>query len=264
MPADPADIAFIRDADRPILTHGRALAAGQAIRAHSHPRGQLLWAIRGVLQVVCQSGVWVVPPSHAVWIPGDMPHQVVFEVDSEMLNLYVDPSIAVRTRHGEDCAVLVLTPLARELIRRIGALLGEMGAAASFDNRLRRLCGVILDELEHLTEAKFNLPGGQDARLMRVTRHLVKHPDDRQSLTELAELAAASTRTLERLFRNETGQSFRQWRSRLRLLSAIEKLNLGQSSTAIAASLGYRSPSAFVAAFREQFGTSPQRLLRME
>jgi AraC-like DNA-binding protein len=256
--ADPANIAFIHDPDRPILTHGRVLAAGQTIRAHSHPRGQLLWAMRGVLRVVCCSVVWVVPPSHAVWIPGNMGHQIFFETDTEMLNIYVDSSVGIRAQHGQNCMVLLLTPLARELIRRIGT----MGAVALFDDRLRRLCDVILDELESLTEAKFNLPGGQDPRLMRVTSHLVKHPDNRQSLSELAEFAAASTRTLERLFRNETGLSFRQWRSRLRLLAAIEKLGIGQSSTAIALSLGYRSPSAFIAAFREQFGTSPQRLLQ--
>jgi len=251
----PAGIAFIRDPARPILTHGRALAAGQAIAAHSHPRGQLLWALRGVLRVVCQASVWVVPPSHAVWIPGGMPHQVFFDIDAEMLNLYVDPSLAAHLR--QDCAVLVLTPLARELILRIGA-------AASFDGRLLRLCGVMLDELQHLAEARFNLPGGQDPRLTRVTRHLIKHPHDKRTLVQLAQLAAASPRTLERLFRNQTGLTLRQWRSRLRLLAAIEKLNLGQSSTAIALSLGYRNASAFVAAFRQQFGAPPQKIFRLQ
>jgi AraC-like DNA-binding protein len=50
----------------------------------------------------------------------------------------------------------------------------------------------------------------------------------------------------------------------LRLLPAIEKLNRWQSSTAIALSLGYRSTSAFVAAFRKPFGVSPQRVFKVE
>lgn len=256
---DPSDIAFTIDPARPILTHGRVIAAGRAVRPHSHPRGQLLWAMRGVLRVVSNSCIWLVPPSHAVWIPGGMEHQVTIEAEAELLNIYVDPSVTVRppTRPMPCCAVLLLTPLARELIRR----LGDSDTSAPFDDRLLRFCAVLLDEVEGLSEAPLNLPGGQDERLVRVTRHLICHPEDPSQLPELSQIAGASPRTLERLFRAETGLSFRQWRSKLRLLSAIEALNRGESSTTIAFSMGYSSPSAFIAAFREAFGTTPQRFL---
>ncbi|KGJ05193.1 hypothetical protein IT41_07365 [Paracoccus halophilus] len=257
---DPADIAYVLDPARPILTHGRVIETGRALRSHNHPRGQLLWAMRGVLRVVSNACIWLVPPSHAVWIPPGMEHQVTIESEAELLNIYVDPSITVRkpTRPMPCCAVLLLTPLAREMIRR----LGESDTSAPFDDRLLRFCAVLLDELEQLAEAPLNLPGGQDERLSRVTRQLIRHPDDPRQLTELSRDAGASPRTLERLFRAETGLSFRQWRSKLRLLSAIEALNRGDSSTTIAFSMGYSSPSAFIAAFREAFGTTPQRFLR--
>ncbi|MDQ2067163.1 helix-turn-helix transcriptional regulator [Xinfangfangia sp. CPCC 101601] len=256
---DPADVAYILDPARPVLTHGRVIGTGQALRAHSHPRGQLLWAMRGVLRVVSNACIWLVPPSHAVWIPGGMEHQVTIEAEAELLNIYVDPSISVRktNRPIPCCAVLLLTPLAREMIRR----LGESDTSLPFDARLLRLCSVLLDELDLLTEAPLNLPGGQDERLTRVTRHLIGHPDEQSQLPELSQMAGASPRTMERLFRAETGLSFRQWRSKLRLLSAIEALNRGESSTTIAFSMGYSSPSAFIAAFREAFGTTPQRFL---
>lgn len=109
---------------------------------------------------------------------------------------------------------------------------------------------VLLDEVERLPEAPLDLPGGQDKR---PTRHLIRHPNDPRPLPDLSRIAGASPRTLERLFRAETGLGFRQWRSKLRLLSAIESLNRGESSTSIAYSMGYSSPSAF--------GTTPQRFL---
>jgi len=256
----PSGFAFTIDPARPILTDGRVIEAGRAVRPHSHPRGQLLWAMRGVLRVVSDACIWVVPPSHAVWIPGGMEHQVTIEAEAELLNIYVDPSITVRApRHPmPGCAVLLLTPLARELIRR----LGDSDTSEPFDDRLLRFCSVLLDEVEQLAEAPLNLPGGQDERLVRVTRHLICHPEDPCQLPELSQIAGASPRTLERLFRAETGLSFRQWRSKLRLLGAIEALNRGESSTAIAFSMGYSSPSAFIAAFREAFDTTPQRFLR--
>ncbi|MFE3839030.1 AraC family transcriptional regulator [Pseudogemmobacter sonorensis] len=256
---EPSDIAFTMDPARPILTHGRVIGAGRSVRPHSHPRGQLLWAMRGVLRVASNACIWLVPPSHAVWIPGGMEHQVTIESEAELLNIYVDPSVPVReTSHPLPCcAVLLLTPLAREMIRR----LGEADTSGPFDDRLVRFCAVLLDELRDLAEAPLNLPGGRDDRLTRVTRHLIRHPHEASQLTELGQIAGASPRTLERLFRAETGLSFRQWRSKLRLLNAIEALNRGESSTTIAFSMGYSSPSAFIAAFREAFGTTPQRFL---
>lgn len=257
---DPADIAYVIDPARPILTHGRVIETGRALRSHSHPRGQLLWAMRGVLRVASNACIWLVPPSHAVWIPGGMEHRVTIEAEAELLNIYVDPSIRVRETASPlpCCAVLLLTPLAREMIRR----LGDSDTSAAYDDRLLRFCAALLDELESLTEAPLNLPGGRDERLTRVTRYLIRHPDEPGQLAELGQIAGASPRTLERLFRAETGLSFRQWRSKLRLLNAIEALNRGESSTTIAYSMGYSSPSAFIAAFREAFGTTPQRFLR--
>lgn len=255
----PAGAAFTRDPARPILTHGQTIGAGRAMPAHSHPRGQLLWARRGVLRVTSNLCIWLVPPSHAVWIPGGMRHQVTFESDTRMLSIYVDPSRPTRIPQQPMpcCSVLLLSPLAREMILR----LDEADTSAPFDAPLLRFCDVLLDELEHLPEAPLNLPGGQDQRLTRVTGHLIAHPGDQMSLADLGQMAGASPRTLERLFRGETGLSFRQWRSKLRLLSAIEALNRGESSTSIAFSMGYRSPSAFIAAFRTAFGTTPQRFL---
>lgn len=256
---DPADIAYVLDPARPILTHGRRIETGRALRAHSHPRGQLLWAMRGVLRVASSGCIWLVPPSHAVWIPGGIQHQVTVEAEAELLNLYVDPAIPVRQDRGPPpcCAVLLLTPLAREMIRR----LGETDTTQPFDAPLLRFCAVLVDELQALAEAPLNLPGGRDERLARVTRHMIGHPGEQRQLSELGRIAGASPRTLERLFRAETGLSFRQWRAKLRLLSAIEALNRGESSTAIAYSMGYGSPSAFIAAFRAAFGITPQRFL---
>lgn len=41
---------------------------------HRHRKGQLVMALRG--GVVCEvpQAMWMVPPHHAVWIPGGMPH----------------------------------------------------------------------------------------------------------------------------------------------------------------------------------------------
>ena len=251
---------YVEDPAHPVLASGRTLGAGVAIPPHSHPRSQLLWAAEGVLRVTSTGSVWIVPPSHAVWIPGGIIHDVVTETEVAIRSLYVDPSRPLRVAPGRaaQCSVLLLTPLLRELILR----LNRAGRPAGHDAARDRLGAVALDEIEALEEAPLSLPGGRDPRLQRLMRHLRAEPGDPRPLAALAAIAGASPRTLERLFRRETGLTFRQWRSRLRLLLAIERLDRGQSSTAIAWSLGYSSPSAFVAAFRQSFGTAPQSFLQ--
>jgi len=82
-------------------------------------------------------------------------------------------------------------------------------------------------------------------------------PQDRRGQASLAAAVGVSERTLTRLFRSETGLSFRDWRSRMRFMLALERLDRGESSTSLAHGLGYSSPSAFIAAFRKQFGAPP-------
>lgn len=253
----PSATGYLLDPDRPILAYGRTMRPADGIAPHHHPRAQLLWALRGVLRITAANATWIVPPSHAVWIPGNVPHQVQSDTETEIRNLYIHPALPLRAAH-QTCAVLTLTPLMRALILR----LHSEDTAEAFPPRLLRLTAVIADEIETLPEAPLHLPGGHDPRLVRLTRHLINHPEDPSPLPVLARNTAASTRTLERLFRQETGLSYRQWRARQRLLLAIERLTLGQSSATIAYALGYRSPSAFTAAFRAEFGTPPQSFLK--
>lgn len=251
----PSHAAFVLDPERPVLSHGRDLEAEARIAPHSHPRGQLLWAAEGVLRVTTDKAIWIVPASHAVWIPGGSVHQLVTETVARTRNLYIDPAFPVR-QQTPGCCMLLLTPLMREIILRLTSA-GATDDGAS----VQRLGLVAIDEIERLEATSQNLPAGQDARLRRLIGHLLRHPDEQRPLPELSRIAGASVRTLERLFSAETGMSFRQWRSRLRLLNAIELLRQGKSSTTVAHSLGYHSASAFVAAFRQHFGCPPQRFL---
>ncbi len=70
---------------------------------------------------------------------------------------------------------------------------------------------------------------------------------------------STSVRTLERLFQKETGMTFGKWRQQLRLLHALRLLAGGRPVTAVALDVGYDSPSAFIAAFKGFFGTTPAR-----
>jgi AraC-like DNA-binding protein len=66
-------------------------------------------------------------------------------------------------------------------------------------------------------------------------------------------------RTLERLFDAETGMTFGRWRREARFLHGLRSLAQGVPVTRVSAETGYRSASAFVAAFKARFRTTPGR-----
>ncbi|TCT44905.1 AraC family transcriptional regulator [Martelella mediterranea] len=222
----------------------------------AHPRGQLLWAENGILRVHACGAHWLVPTSHAVWIRGETEHEVIAESGVSACFIYIDPSV-LRGR-ASACEVVHMTPLMQHLVRRFRQISEDEPESA----RAQRMAQVIIDELTTLPEAPLRLPAGTDPRLQRVTNRLMARPEDRSGLEEMAQFSGTGARTLERLFQRETGLKFSEWRSRLRLMEAVNHLSHGKSSAEIAARLGYRSASAFVAAFRRSFGVPPQSYLK--
>ncbi len=125
-----------------------------------------------------------------------------------------------------------------------------------------RILRVILDELRALPSAPLHLPRARDRRLARVTEALLADPADARGLDAWARAAGASPRTLARLFAKETGLTFRAWRQRARLLHALVELAARKPVTSVAFEAGYDSPSAFIAAFKREFGPTPARYFR--
>jgi AraC-like DNA-binding protein len=99
-----------------------------------------------------------------------------------------------------------------------------------------------------------------DKRAVSVAERLQQNPADDADLNALAKHAGASGRTLQRLFRAETGLNLGEWRRRLRLLHAVTVLDTGCSVTEAGFEAGYQSTSAFVAAFRTVFGFTPMQM----
>lgn len=67
-----------------------------------------------------------------------------------------------------------------------------------------------------------------------------------ETLDRLSRRYRAGRRTLERLFRNETGLSFGLWRQKARMLDSVRLLSEGESVTDAALDSGYNSVSAFI------------------
>ncbi len=240
-------------ASRPVVFRSHDQLAGESADAHHHDWHQLLYACEGVMRVQTVQGVWVVPPSRAVWIPAFTVHEVHPIRRVSLRNIYLDPQVFDGLADG--CCVVDVPALLRELVLRVCALsrdYDEQGA----DNRLVQ---VLVDQLMAVEQVAFHLPRPRDARLQQLCDVLLADPADPRTLAEWAQTLSCSSRTLSRLFQGQTGQSFGQWRQQARLLAALVMLAQGRPVVAVALSLGYDSQSAFITMFRRATGTTPAR-----
>lgn len=152
--------------------------------------------------------------------------------------------------------VLTVTPLLRELILRVVA-------TPALDSRVpshQHLMDLLMDEMNQAIVAPLTLPMPLDPRARAVADNLLASPASDETLDHLARRCGAGRRTLERLFRSETGLSFGMWRQKARMLHSVRLLSEGKTVTDVALDVGYTSVSAFIAAFKETFGCTPGKL----
>ena len=236
---------------RPIVGMAREIESGDVISRHQHIRSQLLYASSGVMTVETDTGLWVVPPLRAVWIPAYTHHQIHASGHVSMRTLYIQPEID--TGLPETCCVVSVTPLLRELILQAMAIppLYELNGPEE------RLMNVILDQIQILNVAPLELPIPKDSGLKKIYEHLTAHPEDNRTLADWGNTVGATGRTLARRFRMETGMTFGQWRQQVRILEALKRLAMHEPVTTVAIELGYDSPSAFISMFKKALGKTP-------
>ena len=152
-----------------------------------------------------------------------------------------------------DPTVMAVSRLLRELVL---ALVDE---PLLYDRAGRggAIVSLIVSEIARAPRLPLVIPMPQDPRLRRVCARLLADPSDRRTLDGWSEIAGASTRTLARLFESELHLSFTAWRQRVRFHNALEAIAKDVSVERIALDNGYRSPSAFAAAFRSVMGQAP-------
>lgn len=214
--------------------------------------GQLAYAARGVMEVRTPAGAWIVPPHRAVWIPAGTRHAVHMSGTVVVRTLYfrrgLGPVPAAPT-------AVNVSPLLRELVLHT-TVRGLLYRGNASDTSLVR---VLLDQLDRVTTLPLQLPTPRDPRARKAADHILAAVGEPNVIAGAAKHAGASKRTLERIFIAETAMTLGRWRQRARLIEALRGLARGHDVTRVALDVGYNSPSAFIAAFRTQLGTTPAR-----
>ena len=227
--------------------------SGGTSSAQTHARGHLVYAARGVLSVHTEHGTSIVPANRVAWTPAGFTHYHRAHGHTDMRIVFLPASLA-RLVPGHP-AVFTASDLAREVLLTLtGPRSHDRDRSAS--TRPRR---VLVDELHTAPEQPLHLPEPRDDRLQALAQVLYENPADNTSLADLGRTIGASARTLSRLFHDELGMTFYEWRTQLRVYHALVLLTDGHDTTHVAHACGWANPSSFIAAFTNLVGTTPGR-----
>jgi AraC-like DNA-binding protein len=210
------------------------------------------------LAIHTERGTSIVPANRVAWTPSGFAHNHRAHGQTDMRILFLPASLA-RLLPGHP-VVFMVSDLARAaLLDLTGPRTYDAAARDLERGPLARLRRVLVDELHQADEQPLHLPEPRDDRLQAISRVLHEHPSDNTPLAELGRRTGASARTLSRLFHDELGMTFYEWRTQLRIHHALVLLADGNDTTQTAYACGWANPSSFIAAFTNIIGTTPGR-----
>ncbi len=223
---------------------------------HSHSSAQLLYSVSGIIEVQVDHQLFIVPPSNAVWIPPQVSHRSLSSKPIQFRSLYIDSKYCT-TLSQKTCVVLV-DPLLKALIERVCVL----GSCQESDVQAWHLTQVILDELSQMDKRSFQLNLSSNEIMLKIYDFLQAPGNWSLSADQVSFEFGMSTKTLVRLFQKETGMTFHQWATQVKLVLAMAWLSDGVSITQVAHQLSYSSDSAFIAQFKRYFAVTPGEFVK--
>ncbi|ROO91330.1 AraC family transcriptional regulator [Actinocorallia herbida] len=239
--AGPVEVPFV------ILGWRELIARDTTWNEHSHPFHELLWNERGASTAVVGERVWTITPTLGMWMPAGVLHSGSAIAGTLCRANFF--GFGTMTPLADAPVAVEITPLLRLLLERL--------ADGSLPDRSRAVTeAMVLDVLAPSPrELLLQMPTSD---LLRPIADAIREvPGDQRTLTDWARHLGVSPRTLTRAFNTETGTSFARWVAAVRAQHAVALLTRGWEVDVVAEEVGYRSASAFGAAFRRTTGLTP-------
>ena len=214
-------------AERPVRAKLHRLLTDTRVVPHHHPWGQLALSATGVVRLTVEHGTYLVPPSRALWIPPGVQHAVSVVEDADTVTLYLRHPPGYRGTPAEQapwrqCRVLEVSDLLRALVMAMDTRPDSVTPLSpEARRRERRLSDLVVDELCRAQPVRLGVDLPADKRLRALCEAVLVDPTRHPTLDGWARDSGASARTVARLFRQQLGTTFVQWRQQVLLAKAL-------------------------------------------
>ena len=234
--------------------------AGYRGNWHRHRLGQIVYPLRGVATIDTDVHHVTVAPHRAYAVHPWRPHRVSAVGNTSLRSVFFDPrsQLASELEFG----IRRVDELLHELIRRAARELDEPRRGSVAEQIETLLVALLIDAPKAMGYVE--LPRVTHPRLSGAFESVWEAgvlPPLRVS--DVAARCHLSERQFRRLFQENTGLRFTDWRSLARVKVAAESIARGRSITRAADDVGLSSPSALGDIFKRYTGLTPSEFLRL-
>ncbi len=214
---------------------------------HNHRKGQLVYVESGFQYITIEEKIYLLPQNHAVWIPPNAVHKT--NSHSEKIKLMIMfADISTKNPFYHEINVFSVPPVLKEMIKYAEKWSKQMTPDVDENLFLKALFNELPRFVEHSLTLHIILP--KDQRLTKVIEHLHNHYSDEIKMEDLSDTALLSFRTLERIFKKETGLTLSKYQQMLRIIKSLELLSAGHLTISETAyEVGYKSVQAYTRSF---------------
>ena len=225
----------------------------------------LFFGLGGRVQVFIEDHLYELAAGGILAVSPERLHRVCC-MDGSVIMLQIPPE--VRKAAGEEGYCLYrcyvqdgegLQPLFQRIRELYATLLYEYlqnhhRVSASVDGTLMQLVQYLLDQFSTRGDGT----DGMDEKTAFIIRYIDTHWNEELTLSLLAKEVHFSVSYLSRFFQKTTGMNFSSYLRKVRMIHARRMLVEGDHSvTQIAYDCGFRSPSVFIEAFKQEYEMTP-------
>lgn len=227
---------------------------------HQHQKGQLVYVESGFQYITIGERIYLLPQNHAAWIPPNAIHKTNSHSEKiKLMIMFADTD--KKNSFYDEVNVFSVPPVLREMIKyseRWSKLMAKDNDEVLF---LKALFNELPRFVEHSLKLHICLP--KDNRLTKVIEHLHNHYNTEIKMEDLGDMALLSSRSLERIFKKETGLTLSKYQQMLRIIKSLELLSSGNLTISETAyEVGYRSVQAYTRSFQSVMQFRPTDFMK--
>lgn len=227
---------------------------------HQHKKGQLVYVESGFQYITIEEKIYLLPQNHAAWIPPNAVHKT--NTHSEKIKLMIMfADVDRKETFYQEVSVFSVPTVLREMIKyaeRWSKIMEKDPDEALF---LKALFNELPRFVAHSLKLHICLP--KDQRLSGVIEYLHNHYPEEIKIEGLSDIALLSLRTLERIFKKETGLTPSKYQQMLRIIKSLELLSSGNFTISETAyEVGYKSIQAYTRSFQSVMQFRPTDFMK--
>ncbi|MFP7655545.1 AraC family transcriptional regulator [Chryseobacterium proteolyticum] len=228
---------------------------------HTHEKkGQLVYVESGFQYLTVEGKMYLLPQNHAAWIPPKALHKTNSHSESiRLMIMFFDVDTEDPFYH--QVHVFSVPAVLREMIRY--AEKWSMNTTENNDENifLKALYNELRNFVADSIQLHISLP--QDKRLTQAINYLNTHYTEDLKMENLSDIASLSLRSLERIFKKETGLTLIKYQQMLRIIKSMELLSANEwTISEIAFQVGYKSLQAYTNSFQSVMQYRPSDFIK--